>query len=261
MQRLCFASVMVLWVGIPTIAMKPRGKIHNESNTTTEQNEPAAPSDLDDPDLRNTNHRNEPVVNTQQQRWSFIASETRKQTHKPGEPREPGYSAIIITAPKVLKSELTSGTQARKHRSNHFNAPKINHSFTSWSQKHVYSLSQLKVLLIASSQSLFIHVCFRKQPKKRQNVILIKCCTHLYTTQGDDTRTHTHKMKNSLTFCCCCCRSASAGGRLEREKRERQTRLVQCDIKKQTLKRFRNSTLRSNNKLIGQLINIHNKGL
>lgn len=111
MRRLCFATGVVLWVAIPTIAMKPRGKIHNESNTTTEQNEPAAPSDLDDPDLRNTNHRNQPVVNTQQQRRSFIASETRKQTHKPG---EPGYSAIIITAPKVLKSQLTSGTPARK---------------------------------------------------------------------------------------------------------------------------------------------------
>lgn len=168
MWRLCFATGMVLWRGIPTIAMKPRRKTHNESNTTTKQNEPAAPSDLDDPDLRNTNHQSQPVVNTQQKSlFFFIASKTKKQTHKPGEPREPGHSAIIITAQKVLVTvdQRDSGQKARNVlRSNHFNAAKINRSFTSWCQQHVYSLSQLKVLLIASSQSFFIHVCFRKQP-------------------------------------------------------------------------------------------------
>lgn len=113
-------------------------------------------------------------------------------------------------------------------RWNHFNAPKINLSFTSGCQQHVYSLSQLNVLLIASSQPLFIHVCFRKKITKTKNnndVTLLKSCTNLYTTQGDDTHTRT-KPKTLLPFMVVVAVQNEEEDQREK-KRERKTRLVQ----------------------------------
>lgn len=130
---------------------------------------------------------------------SLIASATKKtnpQTHKPREPGEPGE-------PDHYGSERLEAAADRRHPGEKtrkplepLNAPKINVSLTSGCQQHVYSLSQLNVLLIASSQSSFIHVCFREKKKKitktqnNNDVTLLKCCTILYTTQGDDTHRH-----------------------------------------------------------------------
>lgn len=208
MRRLCFATRLVLWVGVRTIAVKPRGKNTQSPNTATEQSKPAAPSDLDDPDLLIAHHQSQPVVNTRQKSPSLIASATKKQTHKPREPGDPGepgepdhYGSERLQA---AADQRHSGEKTRKPLEP-LNAPKINVSLTSGCQQHVYSLSWLKVLLIASSQSSFIHVCFRKKNQKNtktqnnNDVTLLKCCTYLYTTQGDDTHTQTRtkQMKHS----------------------------------------------------------------
>lgn len=64
--------------------------------------------------------------------------------------------------------------------------------------------------------------------KNNNDVTLVKCCTHLYTTQGDDTHTQTRtkKPKTLLPFIVVVAVQNEEEDQREK-KRERKTRLVQ----------------------------------